>query len=162
MRFELQQRFRAAPDDVARAFADAGFYAALQELPNVDRPEVLDRQEDGERVRLRVRYRFTGALSPAARRVIDPARLTWVEDTTHDLASRTARFVLLPDHYGSRFSCAGGYRFDPDGDGTRRRLEGDLTVRFPLVGRAVERAIVSGLRDHQAHEVGVLERYLAG
>ena len=161
MKFHLEQRFGAAPDAVARTFVDPAFYAMLQDLPNLGRPEVLELEASGDRVRLRVRYRFTGNLSPAARRVVDPDRLTWVEAATHDLATRSVTFVLHPDHYASRLSCHGDYRFEPDGDRTRRVVDGDLSVRFPLVGRAVERAIVSGLRDHLDDEVAIVEQFLA-
>jgi hypothetical protein len=41
-------------------------------------------------------------------------------------------------------------------------VEGDLTVSYPLVGRAVERAILSGLQDHLAGEADLLARRLAG
>ena len=45
--------------------------------------------------------------------------------------------------------------------GPRRITEGDLAVRVPLVGRSVEGAIVSGLREHLAVEIGVVEELLA-
>jgi hypothetical protein len=72
-------------------------------------------------------------------------------------------FRLLPDHYADRFKASGRYGFEADGPTvTVRRAEGDLKVKAPLVGGAVERAIVSGLRERLADEVPVLERYLAG
>lgn len=37
-----------------------------------------------------------------------------------------------------------------------------MAVRVPLVGKSVENAIVSGIREHLADEVAVVERYLAG
>ena len=161
MRFRLEQHFSLPPERVAPAFVDPAFYDAMEGLPTVGRPEVLDRQADGDSVRLRIRYRFTGDLSSAARRVVDPAKLTWVEASTHDLTARRTTFVLHPDHYASRFSCEGGYRFEPEGEGTRRLVEAELRVRFPLVGGAVERALVSGLSDHLANEVEIMERFLA-
>lgn len=161
-RFALEQWIAAPPDAVAGAFVDAGFYAMLGALPNLGAPSVLSRDESGGRVRLRVRYRFTGQLNAAARAVLDPARLTWVDESEHDLAARRVTFRLLPDNYADRLRCHGGYRLEPEGDGTRRRAEGELTVaRTPLVGGAVERAIVSGLEAHFAAEVAVVEEWLA-
>ena len=162
MRFRFEQRFGAPADAVARAFTDPALYAALDALPNLGRPEVLDRREDGDRVELRVRYRFTGELNAAARRALDAERLTWVESSVHDLATRTASFELHPDHYGSRLQCRGTYRFEEGAGDTVRHVEGDLVVRYPIVGRAVERAIVSGLERHLHDEVAVVEQHLAG
>jgi hypothetical protein len=164
VRFTVDQRFAAPPDAVARAFADPTLYAAFQDLPKMSRPEVLAHEVEGDQVVLQVRYRFAGDLSPAARAVLDPARLTWVEHATHDLQARTTTFRMVPDHYADRFRCSGLYRFDEDGGsaGTRRHGEAEIKVRAPLVGAAVERAIVSGLREHLDAEVAVVETFLAG
>jgi hypothetical protein len=160
MRFTIDQRFAASPDDVARAYADPALYEALQGLTKMSRPEVLAHEVDGDVVRMQVRYRFAGDLSPAARAVLDPARLTWVEHSSHDLGARTTTFTMVADHYRDRFRCSGSYRFEPDGAGTRRHCEGDIKVQALLVAGAVEGAIVSGLREHLDDEVGIVERYL--
>ena len=161
MRFQLDQIFRAPADDVARTYTDPAFYELLGHLPKLGQPQVLDRQEDGDVVCLQVRYRFTGDLSPAVKRVLDPDRLSWVEHSTHDLARREAEFRLVPDHYGDKLRSSGRYRFEEQGEVTRRVAEGDVAVRVPIVGGSVERAIVSGLREHLSEETRVVERFLA-
>ena len=161
MRFHLDQIFRAPADDVARAYADPALYELLGRLPKLGRPEVLERREDGDVVHLQVRYRFTGDLSAAVRRVLDPERLTWVEHATHDLARREVDFRLVPDHYGDKLRSSGRYHFEEQGDVTRRVAEGEVAVRVPIVGGSVERAIVSGLREHLSEETGVVERFLS-
>ena len=160
MHFELEQQIAAPPAVVAVAFASADFYEALGKLPKLGTPDVLSRDVDGDVVHLRVRYQFTGELSSAVRRVIDPKKLTWVEESTHDLAARQVTFRLAPDHYPDRLKCSGKYRFSPSGEGTVRHSEGDLSVRAALVGRLVEQAIVSGLREHLDDEVALVEAFL--
>jgi hypothetical protein len=162
VRFRVDQRFDADVDAVARAYADPDLYAALDGLPKLTQPQVLSHAANGDTVHLEVRYRFGGELSAAAKAVIDPARLTWVERSTHDLARRTTTFRMLPDHYADRFRCEGTYRFEPDGDDAcTRRGEGELRVRALLVAAAVEGAIVSGLREHLMDEIPVVEAFLA-
>lgn len=162
MRFRVEQDLGTDPDATARAFADPALYASFEGLSKVAPPEVLDRQVDGDVVRLRVRYRFAGHLSAAARAAIDPSRLTWVDESEHDLATRQVRFVLRPDHYVDRFRCHGGYRIEARPGGCRRVADVELSVSFPLVGRAVEQAIASGLREHLADEAAVVEDHLGG
>ncbi len=162
MRFAIEQRFTADADAVARAYTDPALYAALDGLPKLSDPTVLAHEVDGDTVRLQVRYRFGGELSAAARAVIDPSRLTWVEESTHDLASRSTTFRMLPDHYADRFRCSGSYRFEPTDAGCRRRGEGEVRVKALLVAGAVEGAIVSGLQEHLVDEVSVVEAYVAG
>ena len=162
MRFELDHEIAGPVDAVARMFTEPRFYEMVGELPKLGHPEVLDRREDGSVVRLSVRFRFTGDLSPAVTRVVDPAKLSWVEESVHDLERSTVTFVLKPDHYADRMRSQGSARYEAAGDGrTRRLVEGDVAVRVPLVGRAVEGAIVSGLREHLAGEVHVVERLIS-
>jgi hypothetical protein len=160
MRFTLEQTLPGRVDDVLATLLDPAFLACLGDLPNLDKPEILDQVRDGERVVQRVRYRFTGSLSPAVTRVIDPAKVTWVDETTYDLGTRSATFRVLPDHYAGKLRCEGAYTFTERGETTVRRSEGDLVVKAPLVGRIVERAILGGLRDHFATESDLLAEWL--
>jgi Protein of unknown function (DUF2505) len=162
MRFQIEQVIAGPVDAVARVYTEPRFYERLGELPKLGRPEVLERREDGSVVHLAVRFRFTGHLSPAVAKVVDPAKLSWVEESDHDVEQHTVTFHMKPDNYADRLRFEGSSRFEEDGDGRTRRLsEGDVVVRVPLVGRAVEGAIVSGLREHLAAEVAVVEEFLA-
>jgi hypothetical protein len=161
VKFSFDQRFRFDADKVSRAYADPALYSTFVDGPKLAQPEVLDHAADGDVVRLRIRYRFIGDLSSAARAVLDPARLTWVEESTHDIDAGTVAFRLVADHYADRFGCSGSVRIESDGDGCRRRGDGDLKVRAPLVGGTVERTLVGDLQAHLRGEVAVVEAFLA-
>ena len=161
MRFAVEQQLAVPADLAARAFTDAELYERYQGLTKLGSPEVLERTElpDG-RIRMRIRHRFVGHLSGAVRRVLDPERLTWVEEAEHDLEARVARFVLHPDHYADRLEAHGEYRIEPTPDGGCRRVGSvELRVRAPVVARAVEQAIASGLREHLAEEIPFVEAH---
>jgi hypothetical protein len=161
MRFQIEQEIGGPVGSVARIYTEPRFYETLGELPKLGKPEVLERREEGPSVHLAVRFRFTGNLSPAVTRVVDPAKLTWVEESVHDLEQLSTTFRMKPDHYPDRLRSEGTARYDRAGHGgTARLTAGDLAVRVPLVGRTVEGAIVSGLRDHLAAETEVVERLL--
>ena len=162
MHFELEQRINGPADAVAAAFIDPAYYELLDTLPKLGRPEVLTHDIEGSTAHLRIRYRFTGHLSSAVRAAVDPAKLSWVEDTHHDLSAGRARFTMVADHYADRFQCTGTYRFEAiDATTTKRICSGDLRIRMPLVGHRVEVAIVSGLREHLEAETALVERFLA-
>ena len=162
MWFSVDQSLPAAVADVLDAFTDPAFLARLADLPKVGAPELLDQRREGDLVHQRVRYRFAGDLAPAVRRVLDVDRLTWVDERTFDLAAGTATFRIVPDHYEGRLRCAGREAFTPEGEGTHRRVDAELVVRWPLVGGTVERAIESGLREHLAEEALLVARWLEG
>ncbi len=161
MRFRIEQRFEAPLDAVEDALVDPRFLARLGELPSLGAPEVLASETDGHLVRQQVRYRFSGELSPAVTAVVDPTRLTWVEDTTYDRRAHRGDHAIVPDHYANRLEASYTTVLEPAQGGTRRITAGELRVRFPLVGGRVERAIVSGLTAHAANEAEALVEWLA-
>ncbi|HET6954791.1 MAG TPA: DUF2505 family protein [Acidimicrobiales bacterium] len=162
MDFSVDQVFAGSGDVLAQAYASAELYPHLAGLPKLDTPEVLDRQVDGDVVRLQIRYRFVGDLSPAVTAVLDPRKLTWVEHSTHDLAARTVDYRLVPDHYRDRLRSSGACTVtDRTNGGSVRTVIGRLQVKALVVGPAVERAIVSGLREYLSGEAPLVDRYAA-
>jgi len=160
VRFRIEQRFDAPLEQVEAALLDPAFLERLATLPTLGRPELLDQREEGGLVRRRIRYAFVGELSSAVTAVVDPAKLTWVEDSTLDRHTHGTTFRIVPDHYRDRLAASGTFVLQSAGGGTRRVAEGDLRVRFPLVGSKVERAIVSGLREHAAAEERAMREWL--
>jgi hypothetical protein len=161
VRFSIEQRFTHDADAVLATLTDPGFIGQIAELPKLGRPELLLREQRGTQLTLHVRYAFVGELSGAVRRVVDPARLTWVEQSTVDLTSHSATFRIVPDSYGSLLQCGGTSELEAAGEGSARVTEGDLRVSVPLVGGRVERAIVSGLEEHAAAEAELVDTWLA-
>lgn len=160
MRFDITQNYAASPEEVTAAYADEDLYPTLVGLPKLGGIEVIDRQADGPTARLRIRFRFTGHLPSAVTTVIDPDKLTWIQETQHDLEAGTTTFRLVPDHYPDRLKASGTFRIEADGDGSRRLVEGELEVRALLVAGRVEAAIVGGLREFLGAEAPAVDVYL--
>jgi uncharacterized protein DUF2505 len=161
MNFRIEQQLKGTPEDVQSVLFDPDFVAARSNLPKLGDAELLESTRDRDTGHQRIRLRFTAPLSSAVTAVIDPARLTWVDDATYDLTAHTAEHQILPDNYADRLACS--YRAvltAVDGQ-TRRSLDGEVKVRMPLVGGKVERAIVSGLEEHAAAEAALIDDYLA-
>lgn len=160
MRFQLDQALPGSIDEVLAAFTDPGYLQSLGQLGKVGAPEVLDQTREGDVVRQQVRYRFTGDLSPAVTSVIDREKFVWIDEHTFDLAAASASFRIVPEHYAERLRCGGTERFHRIAEGTNRHVEAELIVKWPIVGGLVERAIVSGLKEHLAEEAMLIERWL--
>lgn len=162
MRFRLEQRLPAPPGEVQEAVLDPAYLERLASLPKLGQPELLSQDRGGTTVIQRVRYAFAGELSSGVRKVVDPERLTWVEVSEIDVASNTTHFDIEPDHYGSMLTGSGVITITSEGEaGSLRTAKGEVSVRVPLVGGKVERAIVSGLEDHASAEEGALRAWLA-
>ena len=158
MRFDAEQRFDTTVERLLALFTDPDFYPTLGGLPQISVPEIVAHSTSGDTVRIDLRQRYTGDLPSAALAVLDPERLTWVEQLVFDLDSATATTRLVPDHYPDRLTCTGTYTFRAaGGSASIRRLDGNLRVRVPLVGGRVEQALVNGLQQHAVAEQELID-----
>jgi hypothetical protein len=163
MRFDATQRFDAEQAELLALFTDPDFYPTLTDLPKISTPELVDHRTVNGRIHISFRQRYTGDLPAAAMSIIDPHKISWIEELVFDVASATADTHLRPDHYADRFTCRGRYTFTALGQGrSMRRLDGDLRVRVPLVGGRVEAALISGLKEHAMAERNLIEARLLG
>lgn len=160
MRFTIEQRIDAPIDTVHAALLDRDFLAASSELPKIGNAALLDEQRDGNRVTRRIRYRFTGELSSAVTAVVNPEKLTWIDESTDDLVAHTSDHRIVPDHYADRFTAEYRSVLRADGSTTTRTVTGEVKIRMPLVGGRVEKAIVSGLEEHAEAEAALVEQWI--
>jgi len=159
MNFSVEQPLEVPRAVAEKAMIDPAFYAAMGGTGPIGTPEVLSRSEEPDGVKMKVRYRFTGNLSRAARAILDPKKLTWVIESQMHLDEHCADFEMHPDYYANRLHCAGRYRFEDRGASSVEVLEGDLTVHVPLVAGAVERAILMGLRQNLSEQARLIAHW---
>jgi hypothetical protein len=156
VRFNIEQAAGVSPDAAAAAYGNPAFYEGRPPRDNISVIEVVSHEDSGQRVLIAVRFSFTGSVSSAVRAVVDPSKMSWVTRTEVFKDERRSRWEVRPDHYPDRLSGTGTYSFGPGTQGpdsTVIAVEGELKVHVPLVGRTVERVIVSGLRKYIAAEV---------
>ena len=158
--FTIEQRLAGTPGTVQEVLLDPEFIAARSALPKLGDAKLLECTRDATSAHLRVRLRFTAELSSAVTAVVDPEKLTWVDDARFDLARLHADHTIEPDNYADRLTSTYRSVLEPDGTGTRRVLTGMVKVRMLLVGGKVEGAIVSGLREYAVPEAELLNAWL--
>jgi Protein of unknown function (DUF2505) len=168
VKFRIDQVFAASVASVCGALVDVDYLTqGMAKLPDIGAPAVESQERVGSSIRQQLRYSFKGNLPSAVTRVISPSKLSWIEDTTIDVAAYRAVFTMTPVHYQQFFRCSGEWTLGtvgaPGGPKTLRRIEGNLKVNSPVpfLGGQVERAIVSGLQERLALEPAVLEAWLA-
>jgi Protein of unknown function (DUF2505) len=156
VKFAVRQAVAVPPARAMAAYGSPAFYEGRPPRDDIAVRGVVRHEAAGDRVLVEVRFAFTGSVSSAVRAVVDPAKMSWITRTEIVPAEARSSWVVLPDHYPDRLSASGTYRFEEPKEGsggTDVEVEGDLKVRVPIVGRSVERVIVSGLRDYIADEV---------
>ena len=163
MRFRIAQEFDADADRVQAAYLDPAFLQSMGALPKLGAPELLDEEREGEVVRRRIRFHFAGDLNSAVRAVVDPAKLSWIEESTTHLPERRTTWVIRPDHYADKLVSHGESVLEPLSDAaSRRTTTGEVKVKVFFVGGKVESAIISGMEEHAALERTALLSHLGG
>jgi hypothetical protein len=156
VKFSIDQGVAVTPSTAIAAYANPAFYEGRPPRDNISVVEVVTHEQTGNRVVLEVRFKFTGSVSSAVRAVVDPNKMSWVTRTELSLDALTSTWRIRPDNYPDRLTGGGSYRFAPGSNGpdsTSITVEGELKVHVPIVGRTVERVIISGLRSYIGAEV---------
>jgi Protein of unknown function (DUF2505) len=156
VKFAVRQAVAVPPARAMAAYGSPAFYEGRPARDDIAVRGVVRHEAAGDRILVEVRFAFTGSVSSAVRAVVDPGKMSWITRTEIVPAEARSSWVVLPDHYPDRLSASGTYRFEEREEGpggTDVEVEGDLKVRVPIVGRSVERVIVSGLREYIADEV---------
>ena len=158
MNFSFDQDIDVSVETALRAYGTPSFYEGRPTVDNISVLEVVDHQDRGDRSVIEVRFRFVGSVSPAVRAVVDPAKMSWI--TRSEILPEEGRmtFTILPDHYPDRLTSHGEHCFVSGAapDTAIVTVEGELSVHVPLVGRSVEKVIVSGVRSYIADEMAGL------
>lgn len=156
VRFGFEQRWTATVDEVVEVYLDESFWTGLGDLATTAAPTVLELSRRGDRAVVRLHWVLDVELPRQAARFIDPDRVAWVEETDWDLRMRTARVRFLPDQAAGLLRASASAQLLGDGADAVRRIEGDLTVRIPLLGSKVEPAIVDGVGEHLEQEAAAV------
>lgn len=163
MQFAAEHRFAGTPGAVAAVLADRGFYEQL-DLPDLRLDAVVAEgtgEQDGERL-LSLRYEYTGNLDPMARRLLGGGRLTWIQEVRLRPAAGAVHGLLAFRAEANPSMLHGDARFGlvPDGGATVRRLEGQVVVALPVVGRMAEQRIVPGVLTRLDVEADAVQQRL--
>jgi hypothetical protein len=144
VRFHAEHSFCAVAEAVLGVLCDPDFVLGLT-LPDLGRPELLECTDDGTHALLRLRYEFVGRLDPMAQRLVGPGHLAWVQEGRVDRSTATGTLGFEAERDPRRLHGSAAFTVEQDGPGSVRRLDGELVVAVPGIGRMAERRIVPGL-----------------
>ncbi len=157
--FSARHEFAAPRAVVAAAMTDPEFVGRV-ELPDLEPAEVLEHGADEHGRVIRYRYRFVGHLDPIARRILGKDRISWVQEVRVDAGDAHGVLAVVPDVRPDRLTFSGEYGLDTHDGTTVRSLQGELSIKVPLVGGRAEQHILTGLLRRIDLEADALRAWL--
>jgi len=142
--FHAEHHFTGSTDQVATLLGTPAFYLDL-DLPDLSRPELLDHHDDGEVATLHLRYVFEGKLDPIAQGLLGSSRLAWIQEVCVDRGAGAGTLGFHAEKDPRRLHGTADFELAASGKGSVRRIDGELVVAVPGIGRMAERRIVPGL-----------------
>ncbi|HEX3840788.1 MAG TPA: DUF2505 family protein [Acidimicrobiales bacterium] len=159
MRFHAEHRIQGSPSAVAALLVNAAFYLNLA-LPDLSLPQVVEEGAKGDDSMLRLRYEYVGSLDPIAQRLLGSSRLSWIQEVRVDQLAGTGVLRFEAEKDPKRLHGAADFVLTEDGGSTLRRIDGELVVAVPGIGRMAERRIVPGLLRRMDIEAQALDEEL--
>lgn len=167
MRFSVEHRLPGTLARLESLIADPQLYERLaRALPGLERIELIASEEANGVLRRRVRYtpRAHDCVPSFGRGLVTPEMLIWVEESVYDRALQRIDYRVepnLPERWRDRVDSRGTFTFRQEPGGVVRRVEGEITVRVPLVGVLAERVLVREVRAGFDADATVLASWLA-
>lgn len=144
MRFHAEHHFTGSPEAVTTLLGTPGFYLDL-DLPDLSRPELLDHHQDGDVAVVHLRYVFEGRLDPIAQGLLGGGQLAWIQEVRVDRAAGAGTLGFHAEKGPRKLHGTADFVVEASGEGSVRRLDGELVVAVPGIGRMAERRIVPGV-----------------
>jgi len=167
VRFGIDDRFAATLTRFEALIEAPELYPRMQRaLPGMAAIEVLSWSEADGVLTRRVRYtpRAEDKIPSFGRGVITPEMLIWTEESAFDRRAHRIDYRIepnIPVKWRDRFASHGHFTFAESAGQVARRIEGEVTVRVPLLGGIVERMIIRELRQSFRAEAAELTAWLA-
>ncbi len=92
---------------------------------------------------------------------VDPEKLTWIEDSTVNLAAHHTTCVIRPDNYDNLLQGSYEATIAVADLGCVRTVTGKIKVKIPLLGSKVEKAIISGLMENSDAQTLLIAAFLS-
>jgi hypothetical protein len=169
MRFETRQRLNGTVDEVERALLDDRYTGFLLKHHGVlIEAKVLEKNEEGGRVKRRVRYLPKPVIKSIGPKQVPPEWFAFVESSTYDKTRKELVFQNVPTNskIANMLVNTGTLRLRDAGNGqTERVMEGEIALKLPFLLKPLamigERVIQGeGLKILDA-EVPVMNRFIS-
>ena len=148
--FTLEHNFPDIPVEVFEQHLNhPELIKMLDKMPAFRSRDLVSKTDNGDgSITWRFKVVAGGDVPSAVRKVLSEEMLTWHEDTKFVPAEHTIYWTITPlaERAQKLLESHGIWKLIPAGKGTRRVIEGNITVKVPLLGKIVEQYLAGELK----------------
>jgi hypothetical protein len=132
----------------------------LSQMPAFRSRDLVEKQElDNGEIHWTFKVVAGGDIPPAVQKVLSADMFSWWEKTRFVPSEHTIHFKIEPLVAKGKFEGGGKWCLIKHGNGTKRVIDGEMSVKIPLVGRVVESFLVSELKRNYEVEPDIQTRF---
>lgn len=150
----LTSQFLSAPQIVHAVYESEAFTIQLADTSGMDK-SILEEREEGGFLHRRTHVVRREPLPRFVAKVLGMKKLTYVQVDRIDLGTCSSSWSVEIPSMGQRVSVSGSTVFTPSATGCQRVLRGAVTVKVPVVGRKIEKAVASDFERSAARAVEI-------
>ncbi len=161
--YRIEHEFPSVPLDIfVKHLNHTELNKMLAAMPSFKSRDLVEEQEleNGEK-----QWCFlvsaAGDLPPAVSAIASPDLFKWHEKSHYIPKEKTLHFKIEPLSGGSKFEGSGKFIYSKMKNGTKRVLEGEMSVKIPFVGKIVESFLVNELKKNYEVEPDIQSKFYA-
>ncbi len=161
--FKLEHEFPSVPLDVFEKYLNhPELNTMLAHMPSFKSRELVESQTLGNGEQHWV-FKVTagGELPPAISKLASPELFTWLEKSRFVPKEHAVYFTIEPIKAQGKFESSGKWTHTKLKNGTRRTLEGEMSVKIPFVGKIVETFLLGEFKRNYEVEPDIQARFYA-
>lgn len=89
-----------------------------------------------------------GQLPKPAQKIVKGDMLSWLEVSKFVPSEHCIYWRIEPDAFKGKFEGSGTWKLEDKAGGTRRTIEGTISVKIPIVGKIIEKFLVEEMKKN--------------
>jgi hypothetical protein len=159
MKLYVESLMPGDPALVWELFEGAEFQKRLDAQTGL-RTEVLETRQEGTVTIRRLRYHSQTELPAIAAKALGSSRLSYEQENRFDSAKSYLTWVVKIPMVGDRVKASGNTLITPAPGGSKRVVEGDVSIGIPLIGGQIEKVIVGEFEKSMGRAVDIVRGML--
>lgn len=159
MKHEMRAEYPASSDVVVKMFTDQDYHKKKMEKMGIEY-EIIDHEFDGDNFRLKAQRLVPIQATGIAAKFM-PSTSTVVNDEKWSVNSKTGSVEVETKGVPLTMSCTA--KMQDQGDGCVVIYSWDIKAKIPIGGGALEKFVVSDMKDREAEErdaaIALLDQY---